>query len=87
MRRHRARAVIAAILILFTSNARGQQQPIHRIGVLANAQIPENIQAWETSLRDRGYVIGWNLQIEYRYFQGRTEQIPTLLARLSQLEA
>jgi hypothetical protein len=54
MRRHGALAVIAAILILFTSNARGQQQPIHRIGVLANAQIPENIQAWETSLRDRG---------------------------------
>ena len=56
------------------------QQPVHRVGVLSNAQIPENIQAWEATLRDRGYVVGWNLQIEYRYFQGRTEQIPALLA-------
>jgi len=81
MRRHRALAVIAAILILFTSQARGQQ-PVHRVGVLSNAQLPENIQAWEGTLRDRGYVVGWNLQIEYRHFQGRTEQIPALLAEL-----
>jgi putative ABC transport system substrate-binding protein len=78
MRPHR---VIAAILVLFTSPARGQQ-PVHRVGVLSNAQIPQNIQAWEAVLRDRGYSVGWNLQIEYRYFQGRTEQIPTLLAEL-----
>ena len=58
------------------------QQPVHRVGVLSNAQLPENIQAWEGTLRDRGYVVGWNLQIEYRYFQGRTEQIPALLAEL-----
>ena len=55
MRRHRALAVIAAILILFTSQAWGQQ-PVHRVGVLSNAQLPENIQAWEATLRDRGYV-------------------------------
>jgi len=47
--RHRALAVIAAILLLFTSQARGQQ-PVHRVRVLSNAQIPENIQAWETTL-------------------------------------
>jgi len=58
------------------------QQPVHRVGVLSNAQLPENIQAWEATLRDRGYVVGWNLQIEYRHFQGRTEQIPALLAEL-----
>jgi putative ABC transport system substrate-binding protein len=33
-------------------------------------------------LRDRGYVVGRNLQIEYRFFQGRTERIPALLAEL-----
>ena len=32
------------------------QQPVHRVGVLSNAQLPENIQAWEATLRDRGYV-------------------------------
>ena len=33
-------------------------------------------------LGERGYVVGRNLQIEYRYSQGRNEQIPALLAEL-----
>jgi putative tryptophan/tyrosine transport system substrate-binding protein len=33
-------------------------------------------------LRERGYVVGGNLQIEYRYSQGRNEQIPALVAEL-----
>jgi hypothetical protein len=81
MRRHRALAVIAAILIPFTSPARGEL-PVHRVGVLSSSPTPEYIQAWEARLRDYGYVVGSNLQIEYRFFQGRTERIPTLLAEL-----
>jgi putative tryptophan/tyrosine transport system substrate-binding protein len=81
MKLHRAVALIAVSLILFASRA-GGQLPVHRVGVLASAQIPERIQAWEAGLRDRGYVVGQNLQIEYRYFKGRTEQIPALLAEL-----
>ena len=78
---HRALAVIAAILIPFTSSARGEL-PVHRVGVLSSSQIPKNIQAWEEELRDHGYDVGSNLQIEYRFFQGRTERIPALLAEL-----
>ena len=78
---HRALAVIAAILIPFTSPARGEL-PVHRVGVLSSSQSPENIQAWEEMLRDHGYRMGSNLQIEYRFFQGRTERIPALLAEL-----
>jgi putative ABC transport system substrate-binding protein len=82
MRRHRALAVIAAIFTLVTSQARGQQQPVHRVGVLSSSQTPEYIRAWEARLRDYGYVVGSNLQIEYRFFQGRTERIPALLTEL-----
>ena len=39
-------------------------------------------QALLEGLRERGYVVGRNLQIEYRYSQGRTEQIPALVAEL-----
>jgi putative tryptophan/tyrosine transport system substrate-binding protein len=33
-------------------------------------------------LRERGYVVGRNLEIEHRYSQGRNEQIPALVAEL-----
>src|SRR5438034_2466294 len=81
MRRHRALAVIATCLILFASQA-GGQQPVHRIGVLGVTENPEVTQALLEGLRERGYVVGGNLQIEYRYSQGRTEQIPALVAEL-----
>jgi putative ABC transport system substrate-binding protein len=79
MRRHRALAVIAASLILFVTQA-GGQQPVHRIGVLSVTESPERML--EEGLRERGYVVGLNLQIEYRFSQGRTEQIPALVAEL-----
>jgi putative ABC transport system substrate-binding protein len=81
MRRHRALAVIAASLILFAAQARGQQ-PVHRIGVLAVTEETGAMQALLEGLRERGYVVGRNLQIEHRYSQGRTEQIPALVAEL-----
>jgi hypothetical protein len=72
MRRHRALAVIAASLILFASQARGQQ-PVHRVGVLTVSENPGEMQVLLEGLRERGYVVGRDLQIEYRYSQGRTE--------------
>jgi putative ABC transport system substrate-binding protein len=81
MRRHRALAVIAASLILFASQA-GAQQPVHRIGVLTSSETPEMMQSWLEGLRERGYVVGRNLQVEYRYSQAQTERIPALVAEL-----
>src|SRR5947208_3879077 len=81
MRRHRALAAIAASLILFASQAVGQQ-PVHRIGVLLNTENPEANQAWLEGLRERGYVAGRNLSIEYRYSRAQPEQIPALVAEL-----
>jgi putative ABC transport system substrate-binding protein len=74
-------AVIAVSLILSTSAARGQE-PVHRVGYLGNIETPEGHQAWLEGLHERGYVVGRNLQVEYRYSQARTEQIPTLVAEL-----
>src|ERR1700730_18626750 len=81
MRRHRTLAVIAATLILFALHA-GGQQPVHRVGVLTTTESPEQTQALLEGLRERGYVVGRNLQVEYRYNQGRNEQIPALVAEL-----
>jgi putative ABC transport system substrate-binding protein len=81
MRWHPALAMIAASLILFASQAEGQQ-PVHRVGVLSNTENPEAAQAWLEGLRERGYVVGGNLQIEYRYSHAQTERIPALVAEL-----
>jgi putative ABC transport system substrate-binding protein len=81
MRPHRALAVIAAILFLSASQG-GAQEPVHRIGYLGGTYVPDARQAWLQGLQERGYVEGQNLQIEYRYFQGRAELIPALLAEL-----
>jgi putative tryptophan/tyrosine transport system substrate-binding protein len=81
MWRHRSFAAIVASLILFASHAWGQQ-PVHRVGVLANMRLPETIQAWREGLREHGYVEGQNIQVEYRYWQARAEQIPGLVAEL-----
>jgi hypothetical protein len=50
MRRHRALAVIATCLILFASQA-GGQQPVHRIGVLGVTENPGVTQSWLEGLR------------------------------------
>jgi putative ABC transport system substrate-binding protein len=81
MWRHRSLALIVASLILFASQAWAQQS-VHRVGVLASTEIPENVEAWTDGLRERGYVIGRDLRIEYRYFRGRNDQLPALLTEL-----
>jgi putative ABC transport system substrate-binding protein len=81
MSRHRALAAIVAGLILLASQALGQE-PVRRAGVLASTEIPELTQAFLEELREHGYVVGHNLQIEFRYFKGQYEQVPALLAEL-----
>jgi putative ABC transport system substrate-binding protein len=79
--RHGALAAIAAILILFASQAAGQQ-PLHRVGFLGAAVIPEAEQAFVEVLRTRGYILGQNLQIDFRHSEGQNERIPALVAEL-----
>jgi putative ABC transport system substrate-binding protein len=73
-------AATAAGLVLFAWDAGAE--PIHRVGVLSNSETPEMMQSWLEGLRERGYVLGQNLQIEYRYPQAQTERIPALVAEL-----
>src|SRR5690348_15218727 len=80
MRRHRALAVIAASLILFASQARGEE-PVRRVGVLTVTEETGAMQVLLEGLREQGYVVGRNLQIEHRYSQGQTE-VPALVAEL-----
>lgn len=81
MRRLHGLAVFAASLILLAWQAFGQQ-PVRHVGVLASTEIPELTQVFLEGLREHGYIVGHDLQIEYRYFRGSYEQMPRLLAEL-----
>src|SRR2546423_13037518 len=82
MRRWRVLSALAGCAMLLASQAVGQE-PVHRVGVLAITEGSEEPRAWLEALRERGYVVGRNLQIEYRYSQARTERIPALVAELA----
>jgi putative ABC transport system substrate-binding protein len=61
------------------------QQDMPVIGSL-NLASPENypqfFQAFRDGLKDKGYVEGANLRIEYRYGQGHSDRLPALAADL-----
>jgi putative tryptophan/tyrosine transport system substrate-binding protein len=44
------------------------------------------VEAFRQGLRERGYVEGGNLQVEYRYAEGDLDRIPRLIAELVQLK-
>src|SRR6516162_10057967 len=73
-------AATAALLILFASQTVGQQ--IHRIGFLGAAVVPRPEQAFVEVLKTRGYVVGENLEIDFRHSEGQNERIPALVAEL-----
>src|SRR5439155_9418327 len=84
-------AVILTLSLTLAPLAAEAQQAakIDRIGYLspspaaANPHLPE---AFHQGLRDLGYVEGRNLMIEYRYAEGKPEQLPALAAELVALK-
>jgi len=75
-------ALAVAATLALSISASGAEEPVHRIGVLGNVENPEATRIWLDGLRERGWVEGTNLRIEYRRYQGRNEQIPALAAEL-----
>src|SRR5215831_13916720 len=67
------------------------QQPakIYRIGVLSTAGPEQENFIWvdlRRLLRERGWIEGQNLAIEFRYAEGRYEHLPELAAELVRLQ-
>jgi putative tryptophan/tyrosine transport system substrate-binding protein len=68
------------------------QQPakIPRIGYVSGAGDPSNpgpaVEAFRQGLRDRGYMEGKNIVVEYRYAEGRQDRVPSLVSELVQLK-
>ena len=69
--------------------ARAQASKVYRIGLLEAipaAQNATNLDALRKGLRERGYVEGRNLIIEYRSADGHAERFPALAAELANLK-
>jgi putative tryptophan/tyrosine transport system substrate-binding protein len=80
------REFIAGITALLVSPRRlwAQGTP-RRIGFLANFENPVR-EVWHSGLRERGWIEGKNLIIDYRYSERHVERIPALAAELVALK-
>ena len=77
-------------LLLAVCSAAEAQQPkkVHRIGYLSSGDTASDSarsQGVRLALRDRGYIEGQNIAIEYRYAEGKRDWAPKLAAELVRL--
>ncbi len=80
-----------ATFFLTTASLAQAQQPkkVPRIGYLSSvdaATESARAEAIRLALRERGYIEGQNIAIEYRYTEGKLDRLPELLAELVRLK-
>ena len=80
------RAFISSVtLALFAAPLAAKAQPaekVYRIGVLAGVPTPPVQDAFLQGLRERGYVEGKNLALDWRWSMGQPGRFPELAAEL-----
>src|SRR5258706_3155903 len=86
-------ATVAAALVLFSASLIAEaQQPgkVYRVGILTNkASDPAEARLWQafrSGLRERGWIEGQNILIEFRAAEGNTARLPELAADLVRLK-
>jgi len=81
---------LCAMLFALSVSAHAQQpKKVPRIGYLSNTDpVSESArsEAIRLALRERGYIEGQNIAIEYRYAGGKLDQLPGLAAELVRLK-
>ena len=80
------------VLLFALSFAAEAQQPkkVPRIGYVSGSGAPTNpgadVAAFRQGLRDLGYTEGKDILVEYRYAEGMSDRMPSLVAELVQLK-
>src|SRR5215468_11444435 len=82
---------VFTISVLITPSASQAQHTGHvpRVGYLGTSSAslePELVKAFQEGLRERGYVEGQNIVIEYRWAEGNYQRFPDLVADLVKLK-
>ncbi len=89
MNRRTAIRRLAAFFLTTASVAHAQQaKKVPRIGYLSNSNPTREsarAEAIRLALRERGYIEGQNIAIEYRYAEGKRDRVPALAAELARL--
>ena len=82
--------LIAIAVALMVDAALASAQPpqnIPRVGILfIGGRDQPHLEAFKQGLRERGYVEGKNIALEYRYAEGREDRLPELAAELVQVK-
>ena len=82
--------LLATILLAAVSLAWAQQPgKLPRVGVLLalpHSAISDRIQAFQEGLRERGYLEGKTIVVEYRYADGQFDRLPDLVMELARLK-
>jgi hypothetical protein len=81
-----ALSLLSSMLLAPCSSAQAQQpKKVPRIGILHGASassVAARTEAFREGLRERGYVEGKNILIEYRYAEGKSDRLPVLSEEL-----
>ena len=82
--------LLATVLLATVSSAEAQQpKKVPRIGFLRQSSahvLWTQLEAFRQGLRERGYVEGQNIAIDYRYAEGEIDRLPALAAELVRLK-
>jgi putative ABC transport system substrate-binding protein len=84
------RRAFCSMLLALPFPARAQQpKKVPRIGYLSSGELAPDATRAEgirLALRERGYIEGQNIAIEYRYAEGKRDRLPELAAELVRLK-
>jgi putative ABC transport system substrate-binding protein len=81
--------LLSTLLFGLNSSLEAQPKKIPRVGYLSTQTVSSHalsLSSFREGLRDLGYVEGKNLVIEYRYAEGRLDQMADLAAELVRLK-
>jgi putative ABC transport system substrate-binding protein len=86
-------SMLAVFILAFVHLAEAQQpKKVSRLGFVSARAEPtptspdSSADALRQGLRNLGYIEGKNIVVEYRYFEGKADRIPSLVADLLQLK-
>jgi ABC transporter substrate binding protein len=91
MKKASAPSILVAMMLLAVGVTAQAQQPkkVSRLGYLSNTDAATDSARAEgirLALRERGYIEGQNIAIEYRYAEGKVDRAPELAAELVRLK-
>src|SRR5215475_10815579 len=78
-------SLAGAFAIPFSVEAQ-EPQRVYRIGAMAVAPTPNLVAAWQRAIRERGWIEGKNLIVEYRYSMGKDDLFPGFAEELTRLK-